>query len=108
MKPLIPNPWDERFAGTEYKYGTEPNVFLREQAVRFAASCAVLVPGDGEGRNGVWLARQGHAVTSADYSAQGLRKAQALADHFTEGRHNGACRVGGLAGSAVCRLLWSA
>jgi SAM-dependent methyltransferase len=39
----------------------------------------VLVPGDGEGRNGVWLAEQGHAVTSVDNSSVGLKKAQALA-----------------------------
>ncbi len=35
---------------------------------------------DGEGRNGVWLARQGFAVTSVDVSARGLDKARALAD----------------------------
>lgn len=35
---------------------------------------------DGEGRNGVWLARQGFAVTSVDVSARGLEKARALAD----------------------------
>ena len=35
-----------------------------------------LVPGDGEGRNGVWLAAQGHAVLSVDASGVGLRKAQ--------------------------------
>lgn len=82
MNPLIPNPWDERFAGPKYKYGTEPNAFLCEQAVRFANPSAVLVPGDGEGRNGVWLARQGHAVTSVDYSAQGLQKTRLLAERF--------------------------
>ncbi|GAB4203799.1 MAG: class I SAM-dependent methyltransferase [Tibeticola sp.] len=80
MNPLAPNPWDERFAGPEYKYGTEPNAFLREQAaLRLTAPAEVLVPGDGEGRNGVWLARQGHRVTSVDYSTVGLQKTQALA-----------------------------
>lgn len=38
-----------------------------------------LVIGDGEGRNGVWLAEQGLQVLSVDYSATGLRKAEALA-----------------------------
>lgn len=73
------NLWDQRFAETGYKYGLEPNAFLREQATRLAPASRVLVPGDGEGRNGVWLAEQGHAVTSVDYSAVGLQKAQALA-----------------------------
>jgi len=39
----------------------------------------VLVPGDGEGRNGVWLAQQGHQVISADSSSVGLQKASVLA-----------------------------
>lgn len=73
------NFWDQRFAEPGYKYGTEPNAFLREQATRLAPASRVLVPGDGEGRNGVWLAEQGHAVTSVDASAVGLQKACELA-----------------------------
>lgn len=73
------NFWDQRFAEPGYKYGTEPNAFLREQATRLAPASRVLVPGDGEGRNGVWLAEQGHAVTSVDASAVGLQKARELA-----------------------------
>jgi SAM-dependent methyltransferase len=34
---------------------------------------------DGEGRNGVWLARQGLVVTSVDFSPVGQAKARALA-----------------------------
>lgn len=74
------NFWDQRFSEPGYKYGTEPNAFLREQAARLAPASDVLVPGDGEGRNGVWLAEQGHQVTSVDYSPVGLEKARALAD----------------------------
>lgn len=73
------NFWDQLFAEPGYKYGTEPNAFLREQAMPLAPASRVLVPGDGEGRNGVWLAQQGHAVTSVDYSEVGLAKARALA-----------------------------
>ena len=73
------NFWDQRFAEPGFKYGTEPNAFLRESATRLSPGSAVLVPGDGEGRNGVWLATQGHAVTSVDNSSVGLQKAQALA-----------------------------
>lgn len=71
--------WDERFAEPGYKYGTEPNQFLREQAGRLPPGARVLVPGDGEGRNGVWLAQQGHHVLAVDSSGVGLAKAQALA-----------------------------
>ena len=73
------NFWDQQFAVEGYKYGTAPNAFLTEQAHRIAPHSKVLVPGDGEGRNGVWLAEQGHQVTALDASAIGLQKAKALA-----------------------------
>lgn len=50
--------WGTHFSVAGYKYGTEPNTFLTEQQHRFQPSGRVLVPGDGEGRNGVWLAQQ--------------------------------------------------
>jgi SAM-dependent methyltransferase len=71
--------WDQQFSSPQYKYGTAPNAFLVSQAARIDAGSRVLVPGDGEGRNGVWLAEQGHAVTSVDGSSVGLDKSQALA-----------------------------
>ncbi|MDM7948034.1 bifunctional 2-polyprenyl-6-hydroxyphenol methylase/3-demethylubiquinol 3-O-methyltransferase UbiG [Hydrogenophaga sp.] len=73
------NFWDQNFSIGGYKYGTAPNTFLVEQQQRFQPGSDVLVPGDGEGRNGVWLAQQGHRVTAMDGSAVGLHKAQALA-----------------------------
>lgn len=74
--------WDERYAGSDYKYGTLPNEFLRTQVTgRLSPGSRVLVPGDGEGRNGVWLAGQGMSVTTLDYSAQGVDKARKLAEH---------------------------
>lgn len=71
--------WDERFADKAFLYGTEPNVFLVEQAHRLTPGSRVLLPGDGEGRNGVWLAGRGMNVLSVDASAVGLAKAKALA-----------------------------
>jgi SAM-dependent methyltransferase len=73
------NFWDQRFAEPGFKYGLEPNAFLRQQAAQLAPGSRLLVPGDGEGRNGVWLAQQGHHVTSVDLSAVGLKKAADLA-----------------------------
>lgn len=71
--------WDQAFDSPHYKYGTEPNAFVCDQARRLLPASRVLVPGDGEGRNGVWLASQGHEVLSIDASAVGLDKARALA-----------------------------
>lgn len=71
--------WDARYAGDDYAYGTEPNDFLVAQAPLLPAGMPVLCLADGEGRNGVWLASRGFAVTSVDVSRQGLEKARALA-----------------------------
>jgi len=71
--------WDQNFSAPGYKYGTEPNAFLAEQGHRIAAAGEVLVPGDGEGRNSVWLAQQGLRVMAMDASEVGLKKAQGLA-----------------------------
>lgn len=71
--------WNARYAAEGYAYGTAPNDFLVAVAGRFAAGGRVLCLADGEGRNGVWLARQGFAVTSVDIAARGMEKAQRLA-----------------------------
>lgn len=71
--------WNERYAGEAFAYGTEPNRFLVQHAGTLRPGAAVLCLADGEGRNGVWLARQGAAVTSMDLAGAGLAKAQRLA-----------------------------
>ncbi len=71
--------WDERYRQDAYAYGLVPNGFLAAQAHRLKAGQRALVPGDGEGRNGVWLAGQGLAVDTLDLSAFGVAKAKALA-----------------------------
>ncbi len=70
--------WDNRYAPADYQFGTAPNDYLRSQCWRLRRGAA-LCAGDGEGRNGVFLAEQGHDVLSVDLSATGLRKAAALA-----------------------------
>jgi SAM-dependent methyltransferase len=71
--------WDARFERDDYIFGTAPNVFLASQAHRLRPGQRVLAVADGEGRNSVWLARQGLAVTAFDISARGVEKARALA-----------------------------
>lgn len=71
--------WDARYGGAEFAYGCEPNRFLAAQALRLAPGGSAFVPGDGEGRNGVWLATRGLLVDTLDLSAKGVAKAQALA-----------------------------
>jgi SAM-dependent methyltransferase len=71
--------WDERYAGAEYVFGEEPNLFLYEQAWRLSPGSSVFAVADGEGRNGVWLAGQGHDVHTIDISEVAMAKARLLA-----------------------------
>ena len=68
--------WNERYAGDDYLFGTEPNAFLAAQRQRLKPGLRALALADGEGRNGVWLAEQGLDVLSVDASPVGLDKAR--------------------------------
>ncbi len=70
--------WDERFAGEEYFYGTEPNEFLAAELPRLSRGRGLFL-GEGEGRNAVHAARLGHEVLAVDASAVGRDKALRLA-----------------------------
>jgi SAM-dependent methyltransferase len=72
--------WDERYKGEEYAFGLTPNAFLVSQLqVLPPPPARIFAPGDGEGRNGVWLAEHGYDVTSVDLSPKGVEKARRLA-----------------------------
>ena len=73
------NFWDQQYSAPDFKYGTQANWFLRNQAAHLHPGSDVLLPGDGEGRNSVWLAQRGHHVTAVDNSRVGLNKAARLA-----------------------------
>ncbi len=73
------NPWDTRYAGEAFMYGTAPNDFLRERVGALPAGGRVLCLAEGEGRNAVFLAEHGFGVTGVDGSKVGLEKAQRLA-----------------------------
>lgn len=70
--------WNERYSAPHYIYGTEPNDFLREQVSALPPGGRLLCLAEGEGRNAVFLAGQGFAVTAVDLSEVGLAKAAAL------------------------------
>lgn len=71
--------WDQRFSDPAYLFGTEPNAYLASHRQLFAPGKTALAVADGEGRNSVWLARQGLSVEAFDISAVGVAKAQQLA-----------------------------
>ncbi len=72
------NKWDERYAQEGYLYGIEPNDFLKENFHKIPKG-KVLFLAEGEGRNAVFLARQGYEVTAMDSSAVAMEKADRLA-----------------------------
>jgi len=72
--------WDERYRGAGFSFGTEPNAFLVSQAHHLKPGLRVLLPGDGEGRNGVWLAQRGLIADTVDVSPIGVAKARELAE----------------------------
>ena len=71
--------WDQRYATTEYVFGTEPAEFLPRFRDLLDPGSEALVVADGEGRNSVYLAEQGLKVTAMDVSDVGVAKARSLA-----------------------------
>ena len=70
--------WNEKFANTEYAYGTEPNDFLVSAVTKLKRG-ATLSLAEGEGRNAVWLAQQGFTVSAIEQSQKGVAKTLRLA-----------------------------
>jgi SAM-dependent methyltransferase len=78
MTRLTREEWDDRYATTELIWGAEPNQFLVREVADLTPGRAVDLA-TGEGRNAIWLARQGWDVTGVDFSAVALGKAREIA-----------------------------
>lgn len=70
--------WDERYSKEEYVYGKTPNEFLKANVASIPKG-RVLSLAEGEGRNAVYLAKQGYRVTAVDASLVGIEKGRRLA-----------------------------
>jgi len=75
------SPWAREYVRTprEYIWGTEPSPFAGEIAALLPPREPVLDLGCGEGRDSVFFAAAGFAVTGVEVSVAGLRKAERLA-----------------------------
>lgn len=71
--------WNKRYAGEGFLFGPEPNEYLRAQAALLAPGGRALCVADGDGRNSIWLARQGMRVDAFDISDVAVAKARQLA-----------------------------
>lgn len=72
--------WDQRYSEPGYAYGTDPNDFLAASLQHLPAGGSVLCLCEGEGRNSVFLTRNGFQVTTVDSSPVAVTKTQALAE----------------------------
>ena len=70
--------WNERFSAEEYIFGKDPNSFFKEEISKIQPG-KILLPADGEGRNGVYAASLGWKVDAVDFSIEGKTKAEKLA-----------------------------
>ena len=71
--------WNPKFDTSEYIFGKEPNSFIASVIPPASSDQTAYAPADGEGRNGVYLAKMGYAVTSVDISEKAVEKALMLA-----------------------------
>ena len=62
--------WDQRYSQKEYAYGETPNEYFRNQITSLTPG-KILMPADGEGRNGVFAATLGWKVDAFDISTEG-------------------------------------
>lgn len=68
--------WNRRFAQEDFLFGVAPNEWLKAHANHWLPGQRVLCVADGEGRNSVWLARQGLRVEAFDIAEVGVAKAR--------------------------------
>lgn len=70
--------WDQKYSQEAYAYGESPNEYFKKTLEGLIPG-RILMPADGEGRNGVYAATLGWQVDAFDMSVEGKRKAEALA-----------------------------
>jgi len=62
--------WDQRYADSEYVYGTSPNDFFKQELDKLGPG-KILLPAEGEGRNAVYAAEKEWDVWVFDQSEEG-------------------------------------
>jgi len=71
--------WETRWRDHPGLFGHAPNAWLAAQASLLRPGLRALLPGEGEGRNALFLARLGLSVTAVDFSPTALARLSAAA-----------------------------
>lgn len=71
--------WNDRYSEPGFAFGSEPNAWLAGLDPILPRQGTALSLAEGQGRNAVWLAQRGLAVTAVDIAEIGLAKAAELA-----------------------------
>lgn len=71
--------WNKKFLRDGYLYGLKPNEFIKSNYKNFNKNEKILCLGEGEGRNAIFLAKNGYEVEALDASNIGLEKLERLA-----------------------------
>ncbi len=69
--------WNERYGASELVWSAGPNQFVEAELADLPPGRALDLAA-GEGRNAIWLARQGWQVTAVDFAQAGLDKGRTL------------------------------
>jgi len=66
--------WNQKFKRDDFLYGQNPNQFIKDNYYLLKPKSKVLCLGEGEGRNAIFLAKNGFDITAIDASDIGLEK----------------------------------
>lgn len=69
--------WNDRYRASELVWSAGPNQFVEAELAGLPPGRALDLAA-GEGRNAIWLARQGWQVTAVDFAQAGLDKGRTL------------------------------
>jgi cyclopropane fatty-acyl-phospholipid synthase-like methyltransferase len=67
---------DKEYSKRRYVWGTKRSEIVEMLSVDLPRKSTVLDLGTAEGRNAIYLAKQGHIVTAVDFSKEGIKKAE--------------------------------
>ena len=73
--------WNKKYDKTDLLYDIAPNKFIQESIRYIKRGGRVISLGEGEGRNAVFLAKEGFVTEALDISDIGLRKVQKRAEN---------------------------